>query len=100
MCDDYAKQNPYGVPIATGGWGGSGNVVNFAATNYYASQFYPDIINSEYVYKGLNYIFGCHPYSNISFVSSVGTKSKKNYLWKITVQIFILLQAALFRAFY
>ena len=31
MCDDYAKQNPYGVPIATGGWGGSGGVVNFAA---------------------------------------------------------------------
>jgi endoglucanase len=77
MCDDYAKQNPYGVPIATGGWGGSGGVVNFAATNYYANKFYPDIITAEYVYKGLNYIFGCHPYSNISFVSSVGTKSKK-----------------------
>ena len=34
-------------------------------------------MNAEYVYKGLDYIFGCHPYSNISFVSSVGTKSKK-----------------------
>jgi len=77
VCDDYAKQNPYGVPIAMGGWGGSGGVVNFATTNYYANKFYPDIMNSEYVYKGLNYIFGCHPYSNISFVSSVGTKSKK-----------------------
>jgi len=77
MCDDYAKQNPYGVPIATGGWGGSGNVVNFATTNYYANKFYPDVISAEYVYKGLNYIFGCHSYSNISFVSSVGTKSKK-----------------------
>ena len=77
MCDDYAKQNPYGVPIAEGGWGGSGNVVSFATANYFANKFYPDIINAEYVYKGLNYIFGCHPYSNISFVSSVGTKSKK-----------------------
>ena len=77
ICDDYDKQNPYGVPIATGGWGGSGNVVNFATTNYYANKFYPDIMNTEYVYKGLDYIFGCHPYSNISFVSSVGTKSKK-----------------------
>jgi hypothetical protein len=75
--DDYNKQNPYGVPIATGGWGGSGEVVNFATTNYYANKFFPDIINPEYVYKGLNYIFGCHPYSNISFVSSVGTISKK-----------------------
>ena len=77
VCDDYSKQNPYGVPIATGGWGGSGGVVNFAATNYYANKYFPDIISAEYVYKGLNYIFGCHPYSNISFVSSVGTKSKK-----------------------
>jgi hypothetical protein len=77
VCDDYAKQNPYGVPIATGGWGGSGPIVNFATANYLANKFYPDVINVEYVYKGLNYIFGCHPYSNISFVSSVGTKSKK-----------------------
>lgn len=76
-CDEYEKENPYGVPIATGGWGGSGGVVNFATTNYYAHKFFPDIISSEYVYKGLNYIFGCHPYSNLSFVSSVGTKSKK-----------------------
>ncbi len=77
LCDDYNKQNPYGVPIASGGWGGSGNVVNFATTNYYANKYYPDVMTAEYVYKGLDYIFGCHPYSNISFVSSVGTKSKK-----------------------
>ena len=77
LCDDYAKQNPYGVPIATGGWGGSGGVVNFATTNYFANKYYPDLMTAEYVYKGLDYIFGCHPYSNISFVSSVGTKSKK-----------------------
>jgi len=76
-CDDYERQNPYAVPIATGGWGGSGGVVNFATTNYYANKFYPDEISAEYVYRGLNYIFGCHPYSNISFVSSVGTRSKK-----------------------
>ncbi len=77
LCDGYESQNPYGVPIATGGWGGSGAVVNFSSTNFYANRFYPDIINAGYVYKGLNYIFGCHPYSNISFVSSVGTRSKR-----------------------
>ena len=76
-CDDYAKQNPFGVPMATGGWGGDGGVIGFATTNYYANKYFPDVINAEYVYKGLNYIFGCHPYSNISFVSSVGAKSKK-----------------------
>lgn len=76
-CDDLSKQNPYGVPISGRGWGGSGVVVNWAITNYYAHRFFPDVVGDEYVYKGLNYIFGCHPYSNISFVSSVGTKSKK-----------------------
>ena len=35
-CDDYAKQNPYGVPIATGRLGRQWAVVNFATTNYYA----------------------------------------------------------------
>ncbi len=76
-CDNYLEQNPYGVPIDTGGWGGSGTVVRFATTNFYVRKFYPEIMDKEYVFKGLNYIFGCHPYSNISFVSSVGTKSKK-----------------------
>ena len=34
-------------------------------------------MSTEYVLRGLNYIFGCHPYSNISFVEAVGTRSKK-----------------------
>jgi endoglucanase len=77
VCDEYTKQNPYGVPMATGGWGGNGGIINFATTNYYANKLFPEIINTEYVYKGLAYLFGCHPYSNISFVSSVGTRSKR-----------------------
>ncbi|MFH0758194.1 MAG: glycoside hydrolase family 9 protein [Bacteroidota bacterium] len=77
MCDDLGKQNPYGVPMSGGGWGGNGGIVNWAITNYHAHQVFPELISPEYVYKGLNYIFGCHPYSNISFVSSVGTRSKK-----------------------
>jgi hypothetical protein len=75
--DAYAKENPYGVPITSRGWGGNNGVISFAITNYYANKYFPDIINPEYVYKGLNYIFGCHPYSNLSFVSAVGTRSKE-----------------------
>lgn len=71
------EQNPYGVPITLGGWGGSGGVVNFALTNYYAYKAFPEIMSREDVFSGLNYIFGCHPYSNISFVNAVGTRSKK-----------------------
>jgi len=75
--DGYSKENPYGVPITTRGWGGNSFVISFAITNYYANKAFPDIISPEYVFKGLNYIFGCHPYSNISFVSAVGTRSKE-----------------------
>jgi hypothetical protein len=34
-------------------------------------------MSKESVFRGLNYIFGCHPGSNISFVSGVGTVSKE-----------------------
>lgn len=77
MSDGYARQNPYGVPMATGGWGGNSGIVNWAITCYYAHRCFPDVVGSEYVYRGLDYLFGCHPYSNISFVSAVGTRSKK-----------------------
>lgn len=74
---EIEDENPYGVSISTGGWGGSGTVVNTAITNYYAYREFPDIMEKEDVLRGLNYIYGCHPYSNVSFVNAVGTKSKK-----------------------
>ena len=75
--EETEKKNPYGLPISGGGWGGSGAVVNSAITNYLAYKVFPEIMSKEYVLRGLNYIFGCHPYSNISFVNAVGTRSKK-----------------------
>jgi hypothetical protein len=71
------QQNPYGVLIGTRGWAGNYELVGWSITNYYLNKFYPNLIGREYVYRGLNYIFGCHPYSNISFVAGVGTHSKK-----------------------
>jgi hypothetical protein len=73
----YEKENPFGVPITSRGWGGNNGVISFAITNYYVHRAYPDILNAEYVLKGMNYILGCHPYSNLSFVSAVGTRSKE-----------------------
>jgi hypothetical protein len=75
--DHLVKQNPFGVPVTTGGWAGSGQVVNFAITNYYLYKAFPEIINKEAVLSALNYIFGCHPGSNLSLVSGVGTRSKE-----------------------
>jgi hypothetical protein len=77
MVDALENENPYGVPIISMGWGGNSTVINWAITNYFAHTCFPDIIEAESVYKGLNYVLGCHPYSNLSFVSAVGTRSKK-----------------------
>jgi hypothetical protein len=75
--DRIAQQNPFGVPIGTGGWAGSGQVIGFAGTNYLLHKAFPAIIDAEFVFRGLNYIYGCHPGSDISLVSAVGTQSKE-----------------------
>ena len=69
--------NPYGVPIGTRGWAGNSELISWSITNYYLHRDFPTIIGSEDVFKGLDYVFGCHPYSNISFVAGVGTHSKR-----------------------
>jgi endoglucanase len=70
-------QNPFGVPITTGGWAGSGAVINFGITNYLLWKAFPGIIDKEYVLRSLEYLYGTHPGSDISLVSAVGTDSKK-----------------------
>ncbi|NQU86812.1 MAG: glycoside hydrolase family 9 protein [Mariniphaga sp.] len=75
--EELGTENPFGVPFRTGGWAGNSQIISWASTNYLLNKYFPDIIDKEYVYKGINYIFGCHPVSNISFVSGVGTYSKR-----------------------
>jgi endoglucanase len=69
--------NPYEVPVFRGGWAGNGIVIYYGITNYWLNKAFPEIINKDYVLKSLNYIYGCHPGSDISFVSGVGTHSKQ-----------------------
>ena len=71
------SRNPYGVMITEGGWAGNGAVIGGAITNYYLHKAYPDLFESEDVLRGVNYILGTHPASNLSFVSGVGARSKK-----------------------
>lgn len=75
--DSLAQMNPFGVFISTGGWAGNGRIVQMAIASYLLYKSFPELIDKEYVYRGLNYIFGCHPDSDISFVSAVGAESKK-----------------------
>ncbi len=75
--DNIGTQSPYGVPMGGRGWAGNTPIMSWAINNYFVHKYYPDIMDAEYVFKGLNYILGCHPYSNISFVATIGGRSKK-----------------------
>ncbi len=72
-----AKKNPYGVPITEGGWAGNSTVMNYALTAAALHEAYPDIVSSDAVFRGIDYLLGTHPGHNLSFVSGVGTQSKE-----------------------
>ena len=74
--DETLAKNPYGVPIAMGTWGGSGLVAGFASQMYFLHQAFPDVVGTDYTLRGLDYVLGTHPVSNISYVSGIGTQSK------------------------
>ena len=71
-----AASTPYGVPVSGRGWGGNGTVISWAFNNYMVWKHFPDMIDPEMVLSGLNYLYGCHPVSNVSFVTSVGVNTK------------------------
>ncbi len=71
------SKNPFGVVITEYGWAGNGTVLGMAVTQYYLHQAYPDLFSSDLIYRSLDYLYGTHPDSDISFVSNVGTVSKK-----------------------
>lgn len=84
LAEQYREQytqmvsnNPYGVVITEGGWAGNGTILGMAMANYYLHQAYPDLFEANLVFDALHYLYGTHPDSDISFVSNVGTKSKK-----------------------
>jgi endoglucanase len=74
--DTELARNPFGVPIATGGWGGSGQVLAFAMRAYILHRAFPAIVGPEYTLRGLGYVLGTHPASSVSLVSGVGARSK------------------------
>ena len=71
------QDNPYGVSIGGASWAGNASIINSAYNCYRIWKYFPDMIDPEYVFAGLNYIFGCHPGSNVSFVTAVGVNTKK-----------------------
>jgi endoglucanase len=74
--EENLAKNPYGVPIAMGTWGGSGVVAGFASEMYFLHRAFPDIVSGDYTLRGLDYLLGVHPASNVSYVSGIGMQSK------------------------
>jgi hypothetical protein len=74
--DEFLSKNPYGVPITTGAWGGAGAVVGFATLMYFLHQAFPEVVGTEYTLRGIDYVLGTHPASNVSYVSTIGTNSR------------------------
>jgi hypothetical protein len=74
--DEELAKNPFGVPIRPGTWGGSGAVAQFAVQMYFLHSAFPELVGPEYTLRAFDYVLGTHPVSNVSYVSSVGTRSK------------------------
>ena len=77
----FDKENPYGVPIGLGNWAGVNAVLNFGITVNYAHIYYPDIVSKDEVYRVANWLYGCHPYHNYSFVAAVGAARPKQVFY-------------------
>ena len=75
--DGLIGQNPFGVPIiTTGTWGGAHFAVAFASQMYMAHKIFPELVGTQHILDGFDYVLGRHPASNISYVSGVGTNTR------------------------
>ena len=71
------SDNPYCVPISGGGWACNNQVISNSFNAYLVWKQYPELVDPEMVLKGLNYLYGNHPYNNLSFITGVGVATKK-----------------------
>jgi hypothetical protein len=78
---ELEEQNPYGIPIGLGNWAGGGQVTGFGTTVCNAYRHFPDIIGKEHIYKAPNWLYGCHPYHNYSWVAAVGAARPKQVFY-------------------
>ena len=77
----FDAQNPYGVPISLGNWAGVNMVLNFGIAVNYAHIYFPDIVSKDEIYRVSNWLYGCHPYHNYSFVAVVGAARPKQVFY-------------------
>lgn len=77
MIDNLGGNNPYNVPVMGRGWGGNEQVI-FQANEYYRIwKLFPDLVDPQKILNAVDFLYGCHPYSNVSFVTAIGVNVKK-----------------------
>ena len=72
-----AKRTPYGVPISGRGWAGNEQILSWGINLYNVWKLFPDLVDPQLILTAMDYIYGCHPYSNVSFITAVGVNTKK-----------------------
>ena len=74
--DERGKKTPYGVPYEPDIWGAGWGIQRFGVEQYFLHTAFPEVFNTDYMLRALNFILGCHPGSNTSsFASGVGARS-------------------------
>jgi len=68
-------KSPFGVSMHFAIWGNNWDVLQETARLYFFIKSFPELFDTEDLYSGLHYNFGCHPATNHSYVSAVGSKS-------------------------
>jgi hypothetical protein len=71
----FLAENPYRVPVNWAVWGIGWRLLDFAMNQYYLAKAFPDLVQNGNLLRALNWVLGCHPGSNTSFVSGVGARS-------------------------
>ena len=56
-------------------WGQGWDLQDLAMQSYYFHQQLPDLFDKELLFNVVNFVLGCHPANNESFVSAVGVNS-------------------------
>lgn len=74
--EEESVLTPYGIPYRPNIWGAGWAIQSLAARYYFLYKAFPNMFDTKFMSRSLDFILGCHPGSNTeSFASGVGTKS-------------------------
>jgi len=73
--DSTLATNPFGVPWNPRIWGVGWSIQRYALEHYPLVEKFPNMFSEELIFRVVNYVLGCHPGSNTSLVSAVGSHS-------------------------